>query len=86
MIHCVVGSNVLNLARPHALSSSIDLVGHARTVQRVLVLGVLRWPVLTKPAIAFAVVLDRHVHPVLHFKFGLLLLQLALIPDVVRAG
>lgn len=83
---CFVGSNILNLTRSDALCSRVDLVGHARAVQRVLVFRVLRRPVLTQSTIAFSVVLDRHVHPVLHFQFGLLLLQLALIPDMVRAS
>lgn len=82
VLHRGVG-DILYLAWSHALGGGIDLVGHACTVQGVLIFCVLWWPVLTKPTITFSGVLDRHVHPVLHFKLGLLLLQLALIPDMV---
>lgn len=74
MVERAVGCNVLYLAWPYPLSCCIYLVGHARAIERVLVLGVLRRPVLAKTAVAFSVVLYCHVHPVLHVKFRLLLL------------
>lgn len=52
----------------------------------MLIFGVLWRSVLTKAAVALSVVLNRHVHPVLHVKFSLLLLQLALISHMVRTA
>lgn len=86
-LHSVVCCcNVLNLARSHTLSGRVDLMGHASVVKCMLILGVLRWPVLAKATVALPIVLDRHVHSILHFQFCLLLLQLALIPHVVAAS
>jgi hypothetical protein len=86
-IHCAVGcGNVLNLARPHALGRGVDLVRHARAVQRMLILRVLWRSVLTEATVAFSVVLNRHVHPILHVQFCLLLLQLALVSHMVGAS
>ena len=39
---------------------------------------------LAEAAEALAVVLDRHVHAILHIQLVLVLLQLTLVPDVVR--
>ena len=74
VVQCASACNILYLAGSHALSSRIDLVRHARAIQRMLlVFRVLWWPVLAEPAVAFSIVLNCHVHPVLHFKLCLLL-------------
>jgi len=57
-------------------------VRHARGVELLVVL-VLGWSMLAEATEAFSIVLDRHVHPILHVELILILLELALVTNVM---
>lgn len=57
---------------------------HPACVVELLVVLVLGWSVLAEAAEALAVVLNRHVHSILHIQLVLVLLQLTLVPNVMR--
>ena len=79
-------SDVLYLAWSHSLGGSVELVRHARRVQLLLVL-VLGRPMLAQSAESLPIImLNGHIHPVLHIELVLVLLELALVADVVRSA